>query len=89
MSRHNDEQQYYVDSFDLAEDQKRYETLEYKLYTIANDLSDTYKDMNVVQEGTTTHFRMPMELLYEIYGLAASAIDKHSIVTREKIYDDV
>ena len=98
MSRHNDEQEYYVDifassgkvdSFDLEADQKRYDKLEYDLYRIANDLSNTCKDMNKVQAGTSTHFRMPMELLYEIYGLAAKAIDKHSIVTREKTYDDV
>jgi len=98
MSRHNDEQEYYVDifassgkvdSFDLEADQKRYDKLEYDLYRIANDLSNTCKEMNKVQSGTSTHFRMPMELLYEIYGLAAKAIDKHSIVTREKIHDDV
>jgi len=96
MPRH-DEQQYYVDIFassgkvdcDLEADQKRYDKLEYDLYRIANDLSNTCKDMNKVQAGTSTHFRMPMELLYEIYGLAANAIDKHSIVTREKIHDDV
>ena len=87
MSRHNDEQEYHVDSFDLEADQKRYDNLEYKLYTIANDLSNTCKDMNKVQAETSEHFHMPMHLLCEIMGLCAQAIDKHSLIKKENCND--
>ena len=63
-------------------DLDKYMSIEYNLYTIINDLSNTCKEMDKVQSETETHFVMPMELLHEISRLVHTTIDKHTVVKK-------